>query len=103
MVLFLHKEMPCLTHALFFLFRMTINQQTPIKSEGGAISIRLGSPFATKLGFADFAEWDGNSAATSVPTTDPTSATGESEETGGGKKKKKNKKKKKKVRTEILP
>jgi hypothetical protein len=37
-----------------------------------------------------------------VPTTDPTSATGESEENGGGKKKKKNKKKKKKVRTEIL-
>jgi hypothetical protein len=80
---------------------MTINQQTPIKSEGGAISIRLGSPFATKLGFADIAEWDGNTEATPVPTTDP-SATVESEEKGGGKKKKKNKKKKNKVRTEIL-
>ena len=75
---------------------MTIKQQTPIKGEGGSISIGLGSTYATYLGLADIVEWD-ESTVTLASTVAPKDAAAE----GGGKpstkRKKKSKKKKKKV------
>lgn len=82
---------------MFLLFRLTVNQQTPIKGDGGNISLSLGSTFATKLGFVDIVEWDGNAEA--EETTE--SPTAEAKEKEGGKKKNKKKKKKKKVRAQI--
>jgi hypothetical protein len=73
---------------------MTIIQQTPIKNEGNAVDIGLGSTYARQLGLADITEYVGS---TSNPT-DSTENVHQSEqgETSGKKKKKNNKKKKKK-------
>jgi hypothetical protein len=75
---------------------MTIIQQTPIKDEGKAVDIGLGSTYARQLGLADIIEYVG-STSTSNPTDSIENAHQSNQgETSGKKKKKNNKKKKKK-------
>jgi hypothetical protein len=83
----------------FSFIRMTVKQQTPIRSEtGGEIRLDLGSEYAKKLGLAHLAEWDGSAEVVAEPAAD-TNNTEDGEGKAGGKKKK-NKKKKKKVRSQ---
>mmetsp|Transcript_21959 Transcript_21959/g.46320 ORF Transcript_21959/g.46320 Transcript_21959/m.46320 type:complete len:533 (+) Transcript_21959:1-1599(+) len=77
------------------LTQMTINQQTPIKSEGLAINIGLGSNYARQLGLGEITEYD--DSALTTPETESSENAKQSHEGGkSGKKKKKNNKKKKK-------
>jgi hypothetical protein len=71
---------------------MTIIQQTPIKDEGNAVEICLGSTFARQLGLADITEYDATTAIAASGDVDQS----KQEEKGDKKKKKNNKKKKKK-------
>jgi hypothetical protein len=71
---------------------MTIVQQTPIKDEGKAVEIFLGSTFAKQLGLADITEYD---ATTAIAVSGDVNQS-KQEEKGDKKKKKNNKKKKKK-------
>ncbi len=83
----------------FSSIRMTVKQQTPIKSErGGEIRLDLGSEYAKKLGLAHVAAGDGSAEVVAEPAGD-TKKLEEGEGMAGGKKKK-SKKKKKKVRSQ---
>ena len=75
---------------------MTICQQTPIKDEGKAVEIGLGSIYAKRLGLAEVTKYDGTT--TSENPSDPSGNADQSKqgEKSGKKKKKNNKKKKKK-------
>jgi len=77
------------------LVHMTMNQQTPIKDEGKAVEIGLGSNYAKQLGLTGVTEYDGTTSSTSLLNT-----SGDANQTNRGeklgKKRKKNKKKKKK-------
>jgi len=84
-----------LTHQFLILISMTMNQQTPIKDEGKAVEIGLGSNYAKQLGLTGVTEYDGTTSSTSLLNT-----SGDANQTNRGeklgKKRKKNKKKKKK-------
>jgi len=75
--------------------QMTITQQTPIKNEGNAVDIGLGSPYARHLGIANIKEYD-VSTSPSNPTDSIDNANESNQGGKNGKKKKKNNKKKKK-------
>ena len=83
-----------ITNTLVAHYRMTIIQQTPIKNEGKAVDIGLGSSYASQLGLADIVEYDASSSP-SKPT-EPVENQSNQGDKSGKKKKKNNKKKKKK-------
>lgn len=73
---------------------MTINQQTPIKNEGKAVDIGLGSTYARQLGLGEIVEYDASAHPNPTDSNDSAQQSNQGEK--GGKKKKKNNKKKKK-------
>jgi hypothetical protein len=75
---------------------MTTIQQTPIKNEGKAVDIGLGSPYARQLGLADVVEYDGSAPASNATDSVDDAQQSNQGEKSGKKKKKNNKKKKKK-------
>jgi len=78
------------------LIQMTIIQQTPIKNEGKAVDIGLGSPYAKQLGLGDVVEYDGSAPASNATDSVDDAQQSNQGEKSGKKKKKNNKKKKKK-------
>jgi len=79
-----------------FLIQITITQQTPIKYDGEAIEIGLGSTYADQLGLKGVIEFDGSSVGIDKMNSAKTSNESDCRKEEGGKKKKKNKRKKKK-------
>ena len=75
---------------------MTTIQQTPIKNEGKAVDIGLGSTYARQLGLSEIIEYDGSAVASNLTNSDESPHQSNQGEKGGKKKKKNNKKKKKK-------
>jgi len=78
------------------LIQMTIIQQTPIKNEGKAVEIGLGSNYARQLWLADVIEYDGSTSPTNATDSIDNAHQPNQGEKSGKKKKKNNKKKKKK-------
>jgi len=76
------------------LVHMTMNQQTPIKDEGKAVEIGLGSNYAKQLGLAGVTEFYFSNTTSLLDSSGDANQTKQGEK--NGKKKKKNKKKKKK-------
>jgi len=71
-----------------------MNQQTPIKDEGKAVEIGLGSNYAKQLGLAGVTEFYFSNTTSLLDSSGDANQTKQGEK--NGKKKKKNKKKKKK-------
>ena len=74
---------------------MTIIQQTPIKGDGTALSIGLGSKYAQQLGLENVKEYDELEAKAAEDAEKSKQEAEEGKKSGGKKKKKNNKKKKK--------
>ena len=75
---------------------MTIIQQTPIKDDGKAVEIGLGSIYAKQLGLAEVSEYDGTTTSANPSELSENTDQSKQGEISGKKKKKNNKKKKKK-------
>ncbi|KAL3904937.1 MAG: hypothetical protein SGILL_009879 [Bacillariaceae sp.] len=77
------------------IIEMTIVQQTPIKGDGIALSIGLGSKYAQQLGMENVKEYDEVEAKAAEDAEKSRQEAEEGKKSGGKKKKKNNKKKKK--------